>query len=219
VSALRGVLDTPLGPLVGDLPLRRLTPRDRLNELTFELPLAGGDRPDGHVQPAAIGGLLREHLGEEDPLFPYAARLEDPSLATSLRGYLTGSIDLALRTRGEDGRDRYAVVDFKTNRLGPRDRPATLRDHGPEQLAEAMRDADYALQGLLYLVALHRYLRWRVADHDPERDIAGLLYLFVRGMRGADTPRVDGTPTGIFAWRAPGALLEAVSDLFDRGGA
>ncbi|MDO9410099.1 UvrD-helicase domain-containing protein [Patulibacter sp.] len=219
VSSLRGVLDTPLGPLVGDLPLRRLTQRDRLNELTFELPLAGGSRPAGHVRPAAIGALLREHLDEGDPLLPYAARLEDPSLATSLRGYLTGSIDLALRTRGEDGRDRYAVVDFKTNRLGPRDRPATLRDHGPEQLGEAMRDADYALQGLLYLVALHRYLRWRLPDHDPERDIAGLLYLFVRGMRGADTPRVDGTPTGVFAWHAPGALLEAVSDLFDRGGA
>ena len=219
VAALRGVLETPLGPTVGNTTLRDVGPADRLTELTFELPLAGGAHPSGRLRPAAIGALLREHLADGDPLRPYAERLDDDALDAALRGYLTGSIDLVVRTRGADGRARYVVVDHKTNRLGPRDRVATLRDHGPAALADEMRHADYALQGLLYLVALHRYLRWRVADHDPDRDIAGLLYLFVRGMRGADTPTVGGTPTGVFAWRPPGGLLEALSDLFDRGDA
>jgi exodeoxyribonuclease V beta subunit len=44
-----------------------------------------------------------------------------------------------------------------------------------------------------------------------------VLYLFVRGMVGRDTPGVDGTPCGVFSWRAPAALVEDLSDVLDRG--
>ena len=54
---------------------------------------------------------------------------------------------------------------------------------------------DYPLQALLYSVALHRYLRWRIADYDPTVHLGGVAYLFVRGMVGPDTPVVDGAPT------------------------
>ena len=47
-----------------------------------------------------------------------------------------------------------------------------------------MQHAHYALQALLYTVALHRYLRWRLPGYDPERNLAGVLYLFLRGMVG-----------------------------------
>ena len=47
-----------------------------------------------------------------------------------------------------------------------------------------MRHSHYGLQALLYAVALHRYLRWRLPGYDPERNLAGVLYLFVRGMTG-----------------------------------
>jgi exodeoxyribonuclease V beta subunit len=80
-----------------------------------------------------------------------------------------------------------------------------------------MYAAHYPLQALLYTVALHRYLRWRVAEYDPGRDIAGVLYLFVRGMAGADTPVIDGSPCGVFGWRPPASLVEALSDLLDWG--
>ena len=52
-----------------------------------------------------------------------------------------------------------------------------------------MQHAHYVLQALLYTVALHRYLRWRLPGYDPERNLAGVLYLFLRGMVGPDTPR------------------------------
>ena len=82
-----------------------------------------------------------------------------------------------------------------------------------------MQRAHYALQALLYTVALHRYLRWRLPGYDPERNLAGVLYLFLRGMIGPDTPVVDGSPCGVFAWRPPAALVEALSDVLDRGAA
>ena len=71
-----------------------------------------------------------------------------------------------------------------------------------------MERAHYLLQALLYTVALHRFLRWRLPGYDPERHLAGVLYLFVRGMVGAATPVVDGAPCGVFAWRPPARLVD-----------
>jgi exodeoxyribonuclease V beta subunit len=82
-----------------------------------------------------------------------------------------------------------------------------------------MQRAHYGLQALLYTAALHRYLRWRVPGYSPERDLAGVLYLFLRGMTGPATPTVAGAPCGVFAWRPSGALVEELSDVLDRGAA
>ena len=115
------------------------------------------------------------------------------------------------------GAPRFAVIDYKTNWLAGPEEPLTLWHHRPEALVDEMLRRHYALQALLYTVALHRYLRWRLPDYDPDRNIAGVLYLFLRGMAGPDTPTVDRTPCGVFAWRPTGALVEALSDALDRG--
>ena len=218
-AGVSAALQTPLGPAMNGIRLCDIERKDRLDELTFELPLAGGDEPTGRLTLAAIGALLRRHLPHTDPLYAYAARLHDPLLRQDVRGYLTGSIDLVLRVRGEDGAARYAIADYKTNWLAPPGEELTAWHHRPSALASEMRHRHYGLQALLYTVALHRYLRWRLPGYDAERDIAGVLYLFLRGMTGADTPAVGGEPCGVFAWQPPGALIEALSDVFDHGAA
>ena len=110
---------------------------------------------------------------------------------------------------------RFLVVDYKTNRLGTPGEPLTAADYRPEVLAAAMAHSSYPLQAMLYAVVLHRFLRWRLADYDPEQHLGGVLYLYVRGMCGPDTPRVDGEPCGVFAWRPPAALVLEVSELLD----
>ena len=67
-----------------------------------------------------------------------------------------------------------------------------------------MLDAHYPLQALLYSVALHRFLRWRQPGYDPDLHLGGVLYLFLRGMCGPDTPVVDGVPCGVFSLAAAG---------------
>jgi exodeoxyribonuclease V beta subunit len=44
-----------------------------------------------------------------------------------------------------------------------------------------------------------------------------VLYLFLRGMCGPDTPVVDATPCGVFSWLPSADLVVALSDLLDRG--
>ncbi|SON58917.1 RecBCD enzyme subunit RecB [Mycobacterium simulans] len=212
-SALLPMHDTPLGPLARGLTLREIGPRDRLHELDFEIPLAGGDLRGSAPKASlsAVGELLRSHLPGNDPLAPYADRLTSPSLGgQSLRGYLSGSIDVVLRLPTQ----RYLVVDYKTNHLG-----ATAADYNFPRLTEAMLHSDYPLQALLYTVVLHRFLRWRQPGYDPQQHLGGVLYLFVRGMCGVDTPVLDGNPSGVFSWGPPSALVAAVSDLLDAGAA
>jgi exodeoxyribonuclease V beta subunit len=231
VAGLGAVLETPLGAVLGGLRLRDVARRDRLDELSFELPLAGGDRPTGTVTLEAIAASLRAHLGLDDPLAAYAERLQDPRLRHTVRGYLTGSLDLVVRLgdRGEPGdrgdrgdrgdhaaAGRFAVLDYKTNWLGDPERPLTLAPYRASSLATEMQRHHYALQALLYLVALHRYLRWRIPGYRPSRDLAGVTYLFVRGMIGHATPVVDGSPCGVFGWRPPDGLVAQLSDALDQ---
>jgi exodeoxyribonuclease V beta subunit len=214
-AGLRAAIETPLGPLAGGLRLRDVRRVDRLDELDFELPLAGGDEPTGRLTLAAIAGVLRDHLPAGDPLAAYADRLGDPALRRDVRGYLTGSIDLVVRRFAADGAPRFTVVDYKTNWLAGPGEELAARHHRPAALAAEMRRTHYALQALLYTAALHRYLRWRLPDYAPERNLAGVLYLFLRGMTGPRTPVADGQPYGVFAWQPPAGLVRALSDVLD----
>ena len=85
-------------------------------------------------------------------------------------------------------------------------------------MTDAMLHSHYPLQALLYSVVLHRYLRWRVPDYDPERHLGGILYLYVRGMCGPETPEIDGQPCGVFAWHPPAAMVVELSELTGRRG-
>ncbi len=188
VPGLRAALTTPLGEPFG-VTLSEIARADRLDELAFELPLAGGDDAAGAVTLARVA----EALG--DDLDGYGARLGDRGLRDEVRGFLTGSLDLVARIPGP----RFAIFDYKTNGLA---------SFGAEALAAEMHRRHYGLQALLYAVALHRYLRWRLPGYDPATHIAGVGYLFLRGM--------DGTPgSGVFSWTPGAATIEAVSDALD----
>jgi len=220
-AALLPVLETPLGPLAGEARLRDIPRADRLAEMAFELPLAGGDEPRAaDATLARLGEALRAHLPPGDALAGYAAALAEPGLGHQrLRGYLTGSIDAVLRVRAGDGQPRHVVVDYKTNWLGgfgpAGPEPLTAWHYRPAALTDAMVRAHYPLQALLYTVALHRFLRWRQPGYDPGRHLGGVLYLFVRGMSGPATPTVGGAICGVFSWAPPPALVEELSRLLD----
>ncbi|MBL1073972.1 UvrD-helicase domain-containing protein [Nocardia sp. 2] len=198
-SSLLAVMHTPIG--IGTLA--SIPTRDRLSELDFEVPLTGGDTPTAtRVTVPHLATLLRRHLPADDILAPYAdqlAHLDD----TPLRGYLTGSIDAVLRTPGP----RFVVVDYKTNRLGTGD--LTVAHYTRDRMAAEMMRSHYPLQAILYSVALHRYLRWRLPGYDPATHLGGIKYLFVRGMIGPETP--DGC--GVFDWHPPAGLIIELSAL------
>jgi exodeoxyribonuclease V beta subunit len=203
-AGLGAALAAPLGGPLGNFALRELRRADRLDELGFELPLAGGFAATpgrDHVRPAAIAALFRRH--SQGLCARWLERLGGLAGAPA-RGFLTGAIDLVFR-REVDGRPRYFVVDWKSNHLAA--------GYGPDALRDAMTAHHYWLQYHLYLVALHRYLRWRVPGYDPERDLGGAYYLFLRGMTGTAAPEAGEVGPGVFFDRPPWARLEELDGL------
>jgi exodeoxyribonuclease V beta subunit len=75
-------------------------------------------------------------------------------------------------------------------------------------MQEQMIHHHYPLQAHLYLVALHRHLRWRLPDYNPEQHLGGYVYVFLRGMPGDQlvSPRCDSL--GVSQSVGPGRLVE-----------
>ena len=207
-DGLVAAVETPLGPRFGGRALTDLAPADRLAELTFDLRLADG------VPAAQIGELLGATLDAGDPLRAYGEELAGALEPVTLAGWLTGSIDAVFRLPGEHPAGRYVVVDYKTNRLPSAPPAAAIEAYRPDRLVEAMAHHHYPLQALLYEVALHRYLRWRLGSgYDPAVHLGGVAYLFVRGMVGPATPSAAGEPYGVFSWQPPTATITSLDTL------
>jgi len=117
-------------------------------------------------------------------------------LRRRLEGLMTGKIDLTYTCGG-----RWYVLDYKSNRLPAYDAAA---------LEEAMAHSEYDLQALVYTVALHRWLRFRLGEpYDYARDFGGIRYLFCRGL---DAER-DPSP-GVHARCFAPDLVHALDALF-----
>ena len=72
VDGLCAAIESPLGPLVDGVALRDVARKDRIDELGFEIPLAGGDEPTTTLRVADLADLLEAHLPAEDPVARYA---------------------------------------------------------------------------------------------------------------------------------------------------
>ena len=116
--------------------------------------------------------------------------------AQTLNGMLKGFIDLVFEHEG-----RYFVADHKSNWLGPTD-----ADYTPQRMRQVMLDKRYDLQAVLYVFALHRLLRSRLAAYDYERHVGGAVYLFLRGHASPGQ--------GLHLERPPLALIEALDQMF-----
>lgn len=213
-AGLVAAFQTPLAPLADGRRLADFAARDRLAELDFELPMSATTANAATL--ADLAALLADPnlTGGDRFAADYAQHLADSPVADEvLAGFLTGSIDAVLRF-GADDDPRFVVVDYKTNRLpvAPGEQ-LTVGHYRRGPMAEAMIQAHYPLQALLYCVALHRHLAWRLPGYDPARHLGGVGYLFVRGMNGPDTPVADDTVCGVFTWTPAPELVVAASRL------
>jgi exodeoxyribonuclease V beta subunit len=167
---------------------------------------------------ADVARLLADHTPPGSRLGGYGSRLQSAEFVGHLRGYLTGSLDLVMRVTDGGLSPRFVVVDYKTNWLAPDGEALNAWHYRRAALDAEMQRSHYPLQAVLYLVALHRYLRWRLPDYDPAIHLGGVIYAFLRGMLGPHTPIIGGEPIGVFAWQPPAALVTGLSELLDSPG-
>ena len=203
-DGLAAVIDTPLHGLFDGTRLADIPTSDRLAEMEFHFPILD---TNGSMLRTEIARIAALDTGS--PYHDYFSRLAAGWTTERIGGLMTGSIDVVLRVGS-----RYAVVDYKSNRLHRFGEAATTGHYSGVALLRAMESHDYPMQALLYSLALHRFLSMRLPGYDPDLHHAGSGYMFVRGMTGADTPVIGGQVRGLSAWRPSTEVLRRLDALF-----
>lgn len=202
-QALKQVFSISLnGPFEGKSFID-INPQNIRAELEFDFNLD----PNSKSMLYEIAGCWKEHV-HSDELLDFAERLGN---AISMKGILTGSIDVLLR----DDQGDYFIADWKTNNLtrlfgkteeieDPDDTDSTItvltprrNDYRHEFVVKEMKDATYLLQALIYAVAVYR-----ITGKVPK----GVAYLFVRGMGDQPQNNTEDAP-GVFTWAIPEDLV------------
>lgn len=202
-QALKQVFSISLnGPFEGKSFID-INPQNIRAELEFDFNL----NPNNKFMLYEIADCWKEHV-HSDELSDFAERLGN---AISMKGILTGSIDVLLR----DDQGDYFIADWKTNNLtrlfgkteeieDPDDMDSTItvltprrNDYRHEFIVKEMKDATYLLQALIYAVAVYR-----ITGKVPK----GVAYLFVRGMGDQPLNNTEDAP-GVFTWAIPEDLV------------
>ncbi len=181
-SWLEAVVTTSLDAQSG-LTLRDIQPQQRLDEMAFFFPVT-------HLTTKRLKDALLPFVGDYPILNPIVKSLHFADLS----GFMKGFIDLVFE---QDG--RFYIADYKSNWLGTR-----AENYQQAPLDEAMVAHSYPLQYLIYSLALHRYLKTRLPDYDPEQHFGGVYYLFIRGMHP------DWGQAGVYFERPSSELLETL---------
>lgn len=202
-QALKQVFSISLnGPFEGKSFLD-INPQNIRAELEFDFNL----NPKSKSILYEIAGRWTKYV-HSDELSDFAKQLGN---TISMKGILTGSIDVLLR----DDQGDYFIVDWKTNNLtrqfgkteeieDPDDTDSTItvltprrNDYRHEFVVKEMKDATYLLQALIYAVAVYR-----ITGKVPK----GVAYLFVRGMGDQPLNNTEEAP-GVFTWAIPEDLV------------
>ena len=174
------ILSTPILPN-DDLALAQINEKQCLKELAFYLNITS------HFDVAGFNRALAtlHHLPSE------------PLQFDDIQGMVRGTMDLVFSHQG-----KYYLLDYKSNFLGE-----ALKDYDQTALKKAMLEHHYDWQYLLYVVALHRYLKTRLPHYDYNRDFGGVVYAFLRGMNGSPQ-------SGIFFDKPDWQLIQQLEELF-----
>jgi len=160
---IRNVISIPLLAEVKDLTLSSISSRDRINEIEFYFPLKT-------VTKKKLKKIFSDYIGMNIPA-DFPSRLERLAFSPS-EGFMKGYIDMIFRHKG-----KFYLVDWKSNFLG-----AHIKNYSKDSLEETMKEELYILQYHIYLLALHKYLSFRVPGYNYEKNFGGIFYVFIRGI-------------------------------------
>ncbi|NTW69447.1 MAG: exodeoxyribonuclease V subunit beta [Chlorobiaceae bacterium] len=189
------VLGVPLSSPNGTFTLGALRRGSWVTEMEFFFPLS-------FITPAILGEVLSRYgaLDEGIDLAALASKLQ----FRPVRGMMMGFMDMVFVADG-----RYYLLDWKSNFLG-----SSYEDYNKEAMKEAMETNLYALQYLLYTVALDRYLSLRVKNYSYGEHFGGVIYVFLRGVHGE-----YGETKGFFRDRPQEELIKELTNiLIQQGG-
>lgn len=179
---LPSVVSSPLST-ESALTLNCISQDKRLDEMAFYFPVS---QLKAQKLKTTLTGFVTE--------MPVLKTVLNQLNFNDVTGFMKGFIDLIFEFEG-----RFYIADYKSNWLGDK-----AEDYDKVALDEAMVTHGYPLQYLIYSLALHRYLKIRLPDYDPEQHFGGVYYLFIRGMQA------EWGQAGVYFDKPSAALLDAL---------
>ena len=211
-DAILRIINIPLGNALQNKKLVDIPNQYLLKEVKYDLTLSYQGK---NIIPQDISKcfLLDEEyeFGED-----YANKVNDLQIMN--KGFHSGCIDCIFPVGNSLEDSKWWVIDWKSNLISGSDNSDCLpRNYNYENMRDEMIKHHYPLQSHLYLLALHRLLKWRLKNYQPHKHLGGYIYLFLKGLPDVElfekSYSKDISP-GVFISNAPLKRINYLDNLF-----
>ena len=146
----------------------------------------------------------------------YSKKINDLQILN--KGFHSGCIDCVVPIGNKLEDSKWWVIDWKSNFIsGSENSDCLPGNYNYENMKEEMIKHHYPLQSHLYLLALHRLLKWRLKNYQPNLHLGGYVYLFLKGLPDKKlfekSVEKDISP-GVFIGQAPINRINYLDKLF-----
>ena len=211
-DAILRIINISLGSELQNKKLVDIPNEKLLKEVKYDLTLSYGGR-NLNSQDISKCFLLDQQyeFGKE-----YANKINDLQIMN--KGFHSGCIDCVFPVGNSIEDSKWWVIDWKSNFISGSDNSDCLpRNYDYENMRDEMIRHHYPLQSHLYLLALHRLLKWRLKNYQPHQHLGGYIYLFLKGLPDCElfekSNSKDISP-GVFISNAPLKRINYLDNLF-----
>ena len=207
-----GIINTSLGRELQNKKLVDIPNEYLIKELKYDLTLSYEGRNINSNDISNCFFLDQEYeFGEE-----YANKINDLQIMN--KGFHSGCIDCVFPVGNKLEDSKWWVIDWKSNLISGSDNSDCLpRNYNYENMRNEMIKHHYPLQSHLYLLALHRLLKWRLKNYQPHKHLGGYIYLFLKGLPDFELfekSKSEDISPGIFISKAPLKRINYLDNLF-----
>ena len=146
----------------------------------------------------------------------YADKINDLQIMN--KGFHSGCIDCVFPIGNKLEDSKWWVIDWKSNLISGSDNSDCLpRNYNYENMRDEMIKHHYPLQSHLYLLALHRLLKWRLKNYQPHKHLGGYIYMFLKGLPDVELfekSNFKDLSPGVFISNAPLKRIDYLDNLF-----
>ena len=211
-DAILRIINISLGSELQNKKLVDIPNENLLKEVRYDLTLSYQGRNLNSHDISKCFLLDQEYeFGEE-----YANKINDLQIMN--KGFHSGCIDCVFPVGNTLEDSKWWVIDWKSNFISGSDKSDCLpKNYNYENMRDEMIKHHYPLQSHLYLLALHRLLKWRFKNYQPNLHLGGYIYLFLKGLPDFElfekSNSKDISP-GIFISNAPLNRINYLDTLF-----
>ena len=199
LEGIKRIIYTPLGNNLKNIKLKDIPDNKIIKEFKYNLALSKKDKIIKTEDIEKCFLLDSEYEFGKD----YAERIKKLDIYS--KGFHTGCIDCIMPVGNNIEESKWWIIDWKSNFISKNDLTESYPfNYDYKNMKEEMYKHHYPLQAHLYLLALHRFLKWRLPNYLPEKSLGGYIYIFIRGLPNSDEK--------LFSYNAiPGVFSSSVS--------